>query len=272
MQASFFVQQLHCRFRALNTVSFGSAGAANTIRGALGWNLRRIAGETAYSRLFQPPKGDHGPSGLVDWPRPFVLRASHLDETRVPAGQGFQFDLHLFETGAMASQAIDWLRSALAHMPWAMMENIEVSKLSVDLGATPPPLSRIRVDFITPTELKAGGALVEQPDFSPLFARARDRVATLRALYGGGPVEADFTALGESARHVVMESCNLNQVERTRRSSRTGQKHGIGGFTGQAIYSGNLAEFWPWLQAAQWTGVGRQTVWGKGHIKIWTMS
>ena len=29
-----------------------------------------------------------------------------------------------------------------------------------------------------------------------------------------------------------------------------------------------LARFLPWLQAAQWTGVGRQTVWGKGHIVV----
>jgi hypothetical protein len=69
-----------------------------------------------------------------------------------------------------------------------------------------------------------------------------------------------------------MESCELEHVERTRLSSRTGQTHGLGGFTGHAIYSGNLSEFWPWLDAAQWTGVGRQTVWGKGQIKIWVMS
>jgi len=51
-----------------------------------------------------------------------------------------------------------------------------------------------------------------------------------------------------------------------RRSSRTGQTHTIGGFTGSAIYAGELTEFMPFLRAAWWTGVGRHTVWGNGVI------
>jgi hypothetical protein len=258
---------LRYRFRALKTVAFGASGAANTIRGALGWNLRRIAGETAYARLFQP-RADRGPSGLANPPRPFVLRASHLDAITVPAGECFQFDVHLFETGGRAAQAMDWLSDAFAHTSGAAMESIAVSEIEIDLGIAPPPISRLRVDFITPTELKAAGDVVVRPEFPILLSRARDRVATLQSLYGSGTSPADFVGLGERAGRVTMESCELKQVERARRSSRTGQTHGLGGVTGHAIYSGNLAEFWPWLDAAQWTGVGRQTVWGKGQIKI----
>jgi hypothetical protein len=29
-----------------------------------------------------------------------------------------------------------------------------------------------------------------------------------------------------------------------------------------------MAEFLPYLEAARWTGVGRQTVWGKGEIAV----
>ncbi len=271
MQASFFVQRLRYRFRAGNTVIFGPAGAANVIRGALGWNLRHIAGETAYARLFEPMKAAGGPSGLANRPRPFVLRASHLDGKIVPAGEEFQFDIHLFETGANASQSVAWLGAALACIAGAAMEAVEVSEIQIDLGAAPVGLSRLRVDFLTPTELKAGGALADRPDFPVLFARVRDRVATLHSLYAGDPLDVDFAGLGDRARLISLESCQIQQVERSRRSSRTGQTHGIGGFTGQAIYSGELSEFRPWLEAAQWTGVGRQTVWGKGEIKIWTM-
>jgi hypothetical protein len=60
----------------------------------------------------------------------------------------------------------------------------------------------------------------------------------------------------------------MQSVDIRRRSSRTGQTHGIGGFTGFAEYEGDLAEFLPWLEAAQWTGVGRQSVWGKGEIRL----
>ena len=37
---------------------------------------------------------------------------------------------------------------------------------------------------------------------------------------------------------------------------------------GGAAYEGELDEFMPFLRAAKWTGVGRQTVWGKGEIEI----
>jgi CRISPR/Cas system endoribonuclease Cas6 (RAMP superfamily) len=63
-----------------------------------------------------------------------------------------------------------------------------------------------------------------------------------------------------------MTCCDLRAEHRVRRSSRTGQVHPWGGFTGAAEYQGDLAEFMPYLRAARWTGVGRQTVWGKGEI------
>jgi CRISPR/Cas system endoribonuclease Cas6 (RAMP superfamily) len=53
-----------------------------------------------------------------------------------------------------------------------------------------------------------------------------------------------------------------------RKSGRTGQVHSLGGFTGEAEYEGALAEFVPWLRAARWVGVGRQTVWGKGEMRV----
>ncbi|MGB9605238.1 MAG: CRISPR system precrRNA processing endoribonuclease RAMP protein Cas6, partial [Bryobacteraceae bacterium] len=39
-------------------------------------------------------------------------------------------------------------------------------------------------------------------------------------------------------------------------------------FTGEVEYEGDVAEFVPYLEAAQWTGVGRQTVWGKGELAV----
>ena len=55
-----------------------------------------------------------------------------------------------------------------------------------------------------------------------------------------------------------------------RLSSRTGQSHSIGGFVGIAEHEGELAEFIPYLEAGRWTGVGRQSVWGKGEFSITT--
>jgi hypothetical protein len=91
-------------------------------------------------------------------------------------------------------------------------------------------------------------------------------VSTLRSLYGGGPLEIDFRGLAEHARSVETARSDLRRVAVERRSSRTGQRHGIGGLVGFAEYQGDLARFLPYLEAAQWTGVGRHCAWGNGYI------
>jgi hypothetical protein len=90
----------------------------------------------------------------------------------------------------------------------------------------------------------------------------------LSEIYGAGALALDFKGFGERAGLVRMTRCELRNVEVERRSSRTGQVHSIGGFVGEAEYEGQMAEFLGVLRAAQWTGVGRQTVWGKGEIEV----
>jgi hypothetical protein len=130
----------------------------------------------------------------------------------------------------------------------------------------PDRLRHLRVRFLTPTELKSDGRAVAMPEFPVLISRIRDRVSTLRALYGPGPLAIDFAALAERAEGIRITRCAIDRVKVERKSSRTGQSHGIGGFLGEVEYEGNIAEFLPYLEAARWTGVGRHTVWGNGAL------
>jgi hypothetical protein len=124
------------------------------------------------------------------------------------------------------------------------------------------------VNFLTPTELKTGGELIDTPEFPVLLRRLRDRVSNLRLLYQGGPLEVDFTALGKAAEEVRISRSSLRRVEVERFSSRTRQSHSLGGFVGEVEYEGGVSRFLPYLRAGEWTGVGRQTVWGKGSFVI----
>ena len=65
-----------------------------------------------------------------------------------------------------------------------------------------------------------------------------------------------------------MTRCDVFQLDVERLSSRTGQRHPIGGFGGAAEYEGDLTEFVPYLETAVYTGVGRQTTFGNGEIRI----
>lgn len=140
---------------------------------------------------------------------------------------------------------------------------VEAERVILNLNPPPHPVSSVKVEFLTPTELKGGDCA----DFGVLFARLRDRIASLRALYGEGPLEIDFRGMGERARQVKTIEQSIQPVHRNRTSRKTGDTHPIGGFVGEAIYEGDLGEFLPYLEAGFWTGVGRQTVWGKGEIQ-----
>ena len=244
VSTTFDLYPLRFRFETCKLRDF----SGNTLRGAFGSALKKTDAD-AYARFFASKRGEGtGPSGLADPPRPFVFRI--LGPLEV--------GLNLFLT---REPAFDLFTRVMAELgTFSSVSGTE--PLRLPLSVPEHPVCRLRVHFLTPTELKGA----ERPEFGILLARIRDRISTLRELYGGGPLGIDFKALGERARRVSMTRCELVLVAAERTSRSTGQRHSLGGFTGVAEYRGDLAEFLPYLEIARWTGVGRQTVWGKGEI------
>lgn len=241
LNLAFFVARLNLVTKS--GVSFPPYGAANRIRGQFG---KSLFDSSLYEKLFAPPQRLEGPSGFKDPPRPYVLRTASLDGRSFAAGAALEFDVHVFDASLAQEFAIDTLEH----------KQLSLARLAQEVH-------RIRIDFLTPTELK--NTLL--PGFDILFARLRDRISALRALYGTGPLAIDFKAMGERAKTIRLLEHQLEDIDRTRTSKHTGQHHPIGGFVGHAIYEGELTEFLPYLEAGFWTGVGRQTVWGKGQIR-----
>jgi len=279
---TFDFYPLRFDFSALETFLFPPILSANIFRGAFGLVLRRIAPE-AYREIFAPVASLPGPSGLVNPPRPFVFRTRHLDGMAVEPGQTFSIHINLFwrDHGRVADVINTFA---------AVFEEIartgfgpQHSRAHVLSGPLPPKLlslpirpaavaERIHVDFLTATELKAENHILDTPLFAVLLRRARDRISTLRTLYGTGPLEIDFEALNARSAAVQLTSNDIHHVEASRRSSRTGHTHPLGGFVGFAEYTGALSEFLPYLHIAEHTGIGRQTVWGKGEIATRTLA
>lgn len=245
----------------MESVYFPPGKAGNVFRGALGTILTT-------TRWPDPP------SGLAHPPRPFVLRAAHLDGRRVEPGEAFSLDVHVFDLRAPLPEIFvrafaEWARVGLGprrgrvEFLGPVEEGADV-KLDLTGGAE---ASKCSLLFRTPTELK-GNPFRDAVPFGVLFARVRDRIGALRSLYGEGPLPIDFRTLRGRAGLVRTVHCDLEYREVWRRSSRTGAVHGIGGVTGRVDYEGALTEFLPYLRAAWWTGVGRHTVWGNGAIEV----
>jgi hypothetical protein len=253
--------------------------------------------QCSYARVFEPEATSLTPSGFKDPPRPFCFRTLAIDGKTIGPGREFAFDVHIFDTRAATVAAFIATFAQVARQglgPRRGRASLEIAELrSLDgdamrplwkLGQAtnemlPPPEQidfhspckgphAIRVHFLTPTELKGGEQVLTRPEFPILIARARDRVSTLRAMYGDGPLALDFKLLELQARSVIATKIAVSQIEAERQSSRTGLRHPLGGFVGLAEYEGDLQPFLPLLRAAQYTGIGRQTVWGKGATRV----
>jgi hypothetical protein len=283
------VAPIRFAFRAIDTVRIPPGKAGNVFRGAFGTVLRELAcvpdcpgavacnraAYCAYAVLFEPRRAN-GPSGFSNLPRPFVIRAAALDGRTIAAGETFFADLHLF--GDPIPDAVGWIRRAFeafvrsgigAGRGRAELTCVERGPaVTLEIEARLSASRRFAIEFLTPTDLKSDGNAHADPDFHTVFARARDRVAALMAMYGTGAPEADYRALGDAARSVVLVASDLRKIQAERRSTRTGQTHSIGGLVGRAEYAGDPGPFLPWLGAAFWTGIGRHTAWGNGVIRV----
>jgi hypothetical protein len=255
--------------------------------------------QCVYARLFEP-SWQEGPSGFADAPRPFVIRAAALDGCRFQQGALFPIDVHVFD---VAEPVLEYLVMVFLRLA---TEGIGAGRGRIDLrrvhalGADgkpsacvyeegrgtdssrrdliqlpllsddSAPVQTATIRFQTPTELKSRGEVLRSAPFWAVFARARDRVATLASLYTDSLVELDIDFHGMARRAAAVRTVRsgLRWLDASRRSSRTGQVHPLGGFVGDVEYEGELAEFLPILRAAYWTGVGRQTVWGKGVVEV----
>jgi len=310
---TFEFYRFRFHFRSAGKLYFPPYKSGNIVRGAFGRIFRKLVclpscldamtcdvrASCPYARVFEPQASrGEGPSGLADWPRPFVFRAARLDGHIIQEGESFHFDVHIFDVrdsalpyfvlafaqlareglgpgrGLAELVGVDQLDLSGATVSRVFEgEKFQMSQLPapswVDLSEIPSDrVNRIRVRFVTPTELKTEHRVAELPEFGILCRRLRDRISALRALYGAGPLEIDFRAMGERAALVRTTRCELKRTDVDRLSSRTGQRHPLGGFVGDAEYEGQLGEFVPYLRLGEWVGVGRQTVWGKGEISL----
>jgi len=95
---TFEFYRFRFHFRARDPVHFPAGKSANAGARRFWSVLRDTASPAAYARLFEPGSAlGSAPSGLADWPRPFVLRAVHLDGLTIAAGGWFFVDVHVFD-------------------------------------------------------------------------------------------------------------------------------------------------------------------------------
>ena len=273
---AFKLASLEMRMRARTCLSFLDWRAGNYFRGQFGITARglccpancpgaatcELRKDCHYANLFEPVPLVAGPSGFANLPRPFVLRTEELNGKTFQPGDVFQIRMHLFGN----NQALPLIELTFRNLE--RMELLEMKVVPVSIELTPQACSSVTLQFLTPTEIKWKEKILHEPQFPALISRIRDRIAALSTFYGDGAPDWDYKNLADKSEAIRLVNNNVEMAYAERRSSRTGQRHGLGGFVGLATYEGDLANFIQLLRVAEWTGVGRHTPWGNGAIRL----
>lgn len=254
-----------------------------------------------YPALFEPrvPADRVAPRRLGDPPRPFVLTDSSPESSRLARGPA-ALDLVLV---GLAHRQLAYVLAALRRLgevgigPGRVRFRVLACRTldaagvgadevfaegspsvraphrplrARDLVLGDPVASRVRVTFRTATELVSGGESgVAAPAFGVLLRRARDRIGALATFYGEAPLAAAPRALAEAADSVRIVDSTVRETTVSRRSSRTGSRHPVGGIVGSVVYEGPaLAEAMPWLRVVELVGVGKHATFGGGRIRV----
>jgi len=133
--------------------------------------------------------------------------------------------------------------------------------------------SRVRVTFTTPAWIEHDGRLVKDLTFSRLFRAISRRVTTVGALYGElGADQPDqeetFVRLDALAGEVKTVETRLVRLQWVRHSEESGARHPMHGFTGYAVFEGEVGELWPSLNMAEVAHVGKSTSFGLGRVRV----
>ena len=112
----------------------------------------------------------------------------------------------------------------------------------------------------TPLKIMQEGRAQRTFQFSPFFRTLMRRVSSLASAYGEGEMEVDFPWLARTCGEVGVSSSTIRWTD-----WRNGS---IGGLTGEALISGNLEEFVPFLLLGEYLNVGKGASFGLGRFSV----
>ncbi|KZE43364.1 hypothetical protein AV540_25225 [Brevibacillus parabrevis] len=261
----------------------------------------------AYSYIFETrPDQEDGFMGKYDQvPRPYLFEVPQDKQTHYEAGDLLTFDLRLFGkaidyaplfvtafkelgrdgigkgrkpfrlihvenrdeyNGKHRSMYMD-LESGIVHQPVVLTgkEIIERERARIE-GAG--GVKKVMIFFETPLRLKWKGQYTTDVQFSVLFRTLLRRMTGLLQFHHDVQPEWPIRELVERAERVRLVEKRVKWLDYDRYSVRQDVKMKMGGAVGWAVYEGEIAEFLPWLKAAEHTHVGKNTAFDLGRVRV----
>jgi hypothetical protein len=128
---------------------------------------------------------------------------------------------------------------------------------------------QVTFNFLTPTRIKNDGKLSIDVDFVIILRNLLRRLSRLAKVHCDETWELEWKELIEMANdRVSTVSSGLKWHDWKRYSERQGTKMNMGGFLGEIILEGELAEFMPFIKLGELLHMGKGTVYGLGQYEI----
>jgi hypothetical protein len=247
----------------------------------------------------RPPADSQRLSTFQDIPRPFVFDAPSSLGSEFPAGKPVHFGLTAI---GRAARLVPYFVSAFRNLSdegigprRTRFDLTEVAALDgsgqhVEIYRSTTPLVRLAAPtlraadlmkpgditrthltlrFPTPLDLKDQGVPVGIPEFAPIIRRLRDRANALSTFFADGPLDLDFKRISVLAEGVKLVRNDTRLVEVNRRSSRTGQRHDVGGLVGEAEYEGDgIGKLMALVRVGEVIHAGKHAAFGNGGMEV----
>jgi hypothetical protein len=131
---------------------------------------------------------------------------------------------------------------------------------------------RLAVDFLTPTQIRSGGAFCATVTCQDLVRALLRRLSSLCYFHCGCELEVDFKGLIEQAAAVRTVTSDLRWQEQDRFSTKQRQRIDMGGVMGRVVFEAERPEvlkpYLPLLAAGEWVHVGKGSVMGLGRYRV----
>ena len=134
------------------------------------------------------------------------------------------------------------------------------------------PADKLRIRFLTPTQIRHQGRFLAEPNFCAIIARLLERCQALEYHYGS-PAPAEIwerrhSMLTMAAQDIRIVQDNTRWVSAQAGSRRSNRRLNLGGFVGEVLLTGNLEPFREWLLWGEALHVGKNAIKGDGWYEI----
>jgi len=183
---------------------------------------------------------------------PYIVSSFHKMLTQIGLGR----DNIIYENFRMFVNDKSIYENNKIELPKKYIEEFTYSNLMLDDETVD-----INLSFITPLRMKKKGVLIKDDDF-----KIADIIKSIyqrnRQLIGLNPIKLDFEISGE-----IIDK-DIKYLELTRKSNRQKTLMNFGGIVGSITIKNLNQKSYELLKLGELIGVGKQTVFGLGKIKI----